>query len=366
MPTGLIINDQAQVATGMSRVARGAFYGDETFIDGMSYTSQYDEPYVGQIQVVKYSPDNSVQPVQPGQNFQTADYSNNVSNINLNNSFQKSTKIPAYFAATMPPEVLRERSWDTLQAILKGRRKSGLAVLADKGNVSSNTTAVTGSNIEDTILSDRARIRDADANPDVIICSVDVYSAMLKAAGTKYTPVRNDETTKYGRIGFWMGIYFIESSILGKSGTYTYLDGEGVRHEVDLSGVEYIMYNHEAFAIVDKLLGLRAVESTDFIGALVQGEIVTGFLVTYPECVIVKTKSVTKYAVTVTGADGSNYVTLGGNKFDGGQVSAGTTLGVVLKTSGKTCKVGTTSYENGDNITVSAATTVTFAAASGE
>lgn len=364
MPNSLIINE-AGVATGMSRLAVGARYGDEAFVPGLSYNAEYDEPFAGQIQVVKYSPDNSVTAQVPAQDMTTENYSNQVATINLVNDFSKSTKIPYYYNATLPPEVMRDRSWDTLQAIFKGRRKSGLAVLADKGQVSKNTAAVTSSNIEDTIISDRAAIRDADATPDVIICSVDVYSSMLKAAGSKYTPVRNDETVKYGRIGYWMGIYFIECSILGRSGSNSYLDAEGTRHTIDLSGVEYIMYNHEAFAIVDKLLGLRAIDDVKSFSKLVQGELVSGFLVTYPECVVVKRKSVTKYTVTVTGATDSDYVTLGGNKFAGGDVASGTNLVVVMKTAGTTCKVGSTSYENGDTISVSAATTIAFAAASG-
>lgn len=294
----LIVGD-ATVATGMSLVVEGALYADEVFIDELTYTSKYDVGNAGQIQVEKYSPSH-VTPTTPGSNFQDENYSNNVVNINCNNSFQKSTKVPAYYRATMPSDLFANKTWDTTEAVRVGRQMSGLAVLlTEAGITSTQASKATAENVKARILADRARMRKGHAHPDVVLCSVDCYSAILEAAGKDFTPGINDEVVRMGRVGYWLGMLFVECSYLADVVNLSYIDADGITQPVTVGG-DYIMYDHRAFSIIDKLTMLRVIDSEQFAGSKVQEELDVGFKVTNEDCVLVSQVSVETYDVTVT------------------------------------------------------------------
>jgi len=277
------------VASGMSPIVEQGLYADEIFRDGVSFTSDYTIGNAGQIQVEKYSPDNSIEPKTPGSNFTNSEYTNTVVDINTNNSFQKSQKVPAYYEASMPTNVLMNSTWKVTEDVRIARQKSGLAVLVDEGTASSVTSAI--SDIKADILASRATLRTKHARPDVCICSVAVYTMMLKAAGTDYTPVINDDVVTYGRVGYWMGILFIEATLLDGTSSYKYNQANGTAKAVDISDVEYILYDHRGYSIIDRLTLLRVKDSEQFAGSLVQEEVDTGFKVTNADTVLVRKNS---------------------------------------------------------------------------
>ena len=279
----------ANVATAMSDLVETGLYADEIFQDGITFTSGHDVGNAGQIQVEVYSPDNSIEPKTPGADFVNSEYANTVIDINTNNSFQKSQKVPAYVQATMPNNVLVAKTYAVTEDIRIARQKTGLAVLATEGTASSDTDAITSANIKEKVLALRKDLRKKHAKPDVVIASVDAYSAMLETAGKDYTPVSNDSVVATGRIGYWMGMLWVEATLLG--GSFKYRNASGVAQTVDTSKVELIMYDHMAYSIIDKLVMLRTIDNPNAAGALVQEEIDTGFKVTNPACVVVKKKS---------------------------------------------------------------------------
>lgn len=284
-----LVVGQATVATGMSPVVEGGLYADEIFQDGVTFTSEHDVGNAGQIQVEVYSPDNSIEPKTPGADFVNSEYSNTVVDINTNNSFQKSQKVPAYVQATMPTSVLINKTWAVTEDIRIARQKTGLAVLVSFGTASSDTDAITSANVKEKVLALRKDLRKKHARPDVVIASVDTYSAMLETAGKDYTPVSNESVVATGRIGYWMGMLWVEATLLG--GSFKYRNSEGLVQPIDTSKVELIMYDHMAYSIIDKLVMLRTIDNPNAAGALVQEEIDTGFKVTNPACVVVKKKS---------------------------------------------------------------------------
>ena len=281
-----LVVGQATVATGMSPIVEGGLYADEIFQDGITFTSEYDVGNAGQIQVEVYSPDNSIEPKTPGADFVNSEYSNRVVDINTNNSFQKSQKVPAYVQATMPTSVLINKTWAVTEDIRIARQKTGLAVLTSEGTVSSDSDAIISANIKEKVLAMRKEIRKKHARPDVVIASVDTYSAMLEAAGKYYTPVTNDLVVSTGRVGYWMGMRWVEATLLG--GSFKYNNASGVATAVDTSKVDLIMYDHMAFSIIDKLVMLRIIDNPNAAGALIQAEIDSGFKVTNEACVLVK------------------------------------------------------------------------------
>ena len=68
-----------------------------------------------------------------------------------------------------------------------------------------------------------------------------------------------------------------------------YYDHAGAKHTVDLTGVDFVMYDHRFFSIVDNLEEMRIIDSEKFVGSLAQVEINAGYRVTTAEGVVVKT-----------------------------------------------------------------------------
>jgi len=67
-----------------------------------------------------------------------------------------------------------------------------------------------------------------------------------------------------------------------------YYDHAGTLKTVDLTGIDFIMYDYNAFSIVDNLEAIRLKDSENFIGSLAQVEINSGYRVTTSEKVVVK------------------------------------------------------------------------------
>lgn len=273
----LVIGGAATVATGMSPIVDAALAADDIFIDGLSYSSEHEIGNAGQIQVVCGSVD-AIDPTVPGADFSHNAYANTVKDINCNNSFKDSVKVPAYFEASMPVDVLMSKTLQVTESCRVGRQKAILAALC-YGLTEDQKAAVTGV-VDTDIMTARAALRKKNAKPNVVIADVDTYSAMLATAGTKYVPYKNEEIVTTGRIGFYLGMLWIECPLMGESGqAVKFYDASGTLRTVDVSAVKFIMYQADKLAVVDRLDGLRIKESENFFGSLVQEELVTGILV---------------------------------------------------------------------------------------
>ena len=283
-----LVVGSAGVASAMSELVEGALYADEIFQDGITFTSKYQKSEAGQIQVVKYSGDHSLEPQVPGSDFKDSAYANTVVEINCVNAFQKSQKVPGYYEATMPVDVKAGETVEVTKAIAEGRQKSGIACLIKEGTTSSDTAVITASNIKDKVLAERAALRKKFAKPDVVLASVDVYTEMLKAAGKDYVPMTNEEVIRTGRVGMWMGMVWIECELFGQTTAFKYKDGTTTQSQ-SAEKVDLIMYDHNALSIIDVLAALRIVDSENFFGSKIQEEVDTGFKVTNTDCVTVKT-----------------------------------------------------------------------------
>lgn len=281
-----LVIGNATVAIAMSPLVEDALYADEIFRDGVTFSSRYDVGNAGQIQVIKYTPDTSITPGVPGSDFTDTEYSNTVMEINCNNSFQKSVKVPNYFENTIPSNLLVSKTYEVTESLRVGRMKSGIAVLCHDGTEAAYKTALSSVNLKTAILTDRAKLRKKNANPKVVIASVDTYMKMLQMAGTEYTPVMNERMNSTAQVGTWLGMLWLESTILGET-NLKYRDSDGAEQPVDTTGIDYIMYDGMAFTIIDKLSMLRVKESEHFMGSKIQEEIDTGFAVTNADCVLV-------------------------------------------------------------------------------
>ena len=284
-----LVVGNATVATGMSPIVEAGLYADAIFIDGISFSSKHDIGSAGQIQVEKYQGGRGVAPGTPGADFNDRDYSNTVIDININNSFKDSAKVPAYYEATMPVGIKMNKVLEVTQRVGTGRQESALAAICDQGTVSANTSVVTENNIKNIAIAMRTELRKKHAKPNVCIASIDTYAAVLKAAGQDFAPWFNEDAVRSGKVGFWLGVLWIEADLLdGNTKNYKYITADGTTKTVDTSDVDLIMYDANAFSIIDRLDLLRVKDSEQFAGSKVQEEVCTGFRVTNEDCVLIK------------------------------------------------------------------------------
>lgn len=288
----LVPNGYATVATGMSPYVQEALYDDQVFIENLTFTSKFIIGNAGQVQVVVYDrSDERVKPKQPGSNFTDEEYKNKVIDINMNNAFQKSVKVPAYFGASLPFKPMRDKSWEVTEEVREGRQCSALAVLVAEGTEVSDSTEITAENVKKELIKARTTLRKKNARPNVVLVTPEVYASILEYAGKEFVPMFNDSVQKSGKVGSWLGFTIIECTLLDKTSTYTYLDASGSEQSVSVADVDFIMYDFLAFSILDRLDTLRYVVSEMFNGNKVQEELTSGFKVTNKDCVYVKKKS---------------------------------------------------------------------------
>lgn len=274
------------VATGMSPVVEGALYADEIFQDGVTFTSEHDVNGAGQIQINVYNPDTTLTAVLPGSDFEHTAFTNGVLELNCNNAFHKSQKVPAFLSAEMPPEVIAAKTWSVTEDVRVARQKTALAILAGTGSAATSTETITADNVKEEAIKARKELVTNFAKPDVVIASVNTYAAMLERAGKDYTPMANDAVSETGRVGMWLGMLWIEAPLL--AGQLGFINTSGNASQFDASKVDFVMYDHRAYTIVDKLTLLRTIDNPNAAGSLVQEEIVSGFKVTNNKCVLVK------------------------------------------------------------------------------
>lgn len=132
-----------------------------------------------------------------------------------------------------------------------------------------------------------------------MLASVETYTTMLEAAGDQYTPVVNDQIMQTGQIGRWLGMLWVECNMMDVLTAAKYYDYAGMLQTVDLTGVDFVMYDFNAFSIVDNLEAIRLKDSENFTGTLAQVEFNSGYRVTTQEKVAVRrNKAVTSGSET--------------------------------------------------------------------
>ena len=158
---------------------------------------------------------------------------------------------------------------------------------------SANTTADTTLNtLIQSILADRQQIRVNGGNADVLIIAPEMETLFLANAytsGNAFIPETNEELVKTGKIGRLYGMNVYTSNLIG-SGTPSVLPvaGNAPANTGDAENCEYIIYDHEAFALAMDIEGLRMVNAIDFVGSYAQIQAIVGGGVTNPALAIAK------------------------------------------------------------------------------
>lgn len=132
------------------------------------------------------------------------------------------------------------------------------------------------------ILSDREQIRVKGGNADVLIISPEAETLFLAnafTAGNAFIPETNEEYIKSGKVGRLYGMNVYTSNLIGNG------------NEGDAANCEYIIYDHDAFAVAADILGLRMANAIDFFGSYAQIEAIMGGGITNADLAIAKIKA---------------------------------------------------------------------------
>lgn len=165
----------------------------------------------------------------------------------------------------------------------------GLGGATRIANTNANTTLA---DLIKDILGAREQIRVNGGTADVLIVSPQMETLFLANAytsGNAFLPETNEEVLKTGKIGRLFGLNVYSSNLIG-GGTPTVLPvaGNAPANTGDAAKCEFIIYDHDAFAIAMDIEGLRLTNAIEFIGSYAQIQAVCGGGVTNPALAMCK------------------------------------------------------------------------------
>lgn len=272
-----------------SKIVEPNLYYDSIFQPGLTYSDQFQgDADSGLVKIFKVEGDEVSEPKAPASDFNHEKADNELVDLRLNNTQSKSKKIYKVQAQAVPYNMAEEHLAAATQDCRQGWQASGLACLAHEGTALEDTEAITAANVKSKVLTARKATRKGKAVANVVLASVDTYTAMLEAAGDQYTPETNDEIVRSGQIGRWLGMLWVECNMLDLLEAAKYYDYTGTLQTEDLTDVDFIMYDWRAFHIVDNLETIRLKDSENFNGVLAQVEINSGYRVPTKARVTVK------------------------------------------------------------------------------
>lgn len=271
-----------------SSIVEPNLYADNILEPNVTYNTEFQgDANSGLVKVYKQKSDGPTNPTTPAGDFDDSNAENELIDLRLNNSFRKSKKIYKVQANAVNYQLADETFSTAIADVKEGYQAAGVACLATEGIALTDKTAITKTNVKKVVLDARKALRKKKAKADVVFASVDVFTAMLEAAGDQFTPAKNDEMIATGQVGYWLGMKWYEANATENTAA-EYYDHAGTKHKVDLTGIDFIMYDHRFFSIVDNLEEMRIIDSERFVGSLAQIEINAGFRVTTNDAVSVK------------------------------------------------------------------------------
>ena len=252
---------------------------DSVLIPGVTYTDKFQgDAASGAVKFHKLGV-AAIDPSAPAQDFTDVDVADALITLPLNNSFRRSRKIFRVAANAVAFDLAEQELSTAVQEVSEGWQKSGVALMAAGATATVDIVVITDSNVKQYIIDYRKKIKDAKGTANFVFVNTTVYAAILKAAGSEFTPTRNEAINNTGNVGMWLGLLIIEVNILNESAA-KYIDAAGVVQTVDLTKVDLIIGDYRAFGVATNLEAMRLKDSERFVGTLAQVEINSGFVVT--------------------------------------------------------------------------------------
>jgi hypothetical protein len=269
------------------------------FQPGVTFTDKYQIGPAGQIFVHKPGI-AAITPTAPGADFSDAIVQDSLITIALNKQFNRSRKIYGATAASVAYDIAAAELEAGIREVRKAwNLQAAKAICLEPGIMLDDnilTVAnVNGSDIYDTIVASRQKLRDQAANPDTLLVSPSTYAKLLKAPEFQRTGVIGDNTVANGMVGRVAGLNVFEYEDLKTAIANGEIITDYNGGTADITWVaaddelEYIMYDSDAFSIVTSVEAIRVVdEPTRFVGTLAQVQIVSGYKLTNPKRALLK------------------------------------------------------------------------------
>lgn len=286
-----------------SSMVEPLLYADNIFQPGVTYTDKYattlnnEAGGVGLVKVHKLKLTSAKVQVSGKNDFNNEDVDDELIDIALNNSFMQSIKLYGLVANSVGYAMQMEY-YDALVNMIRNTwTQAGLACLVNEGTESEAATGTFAKvSLLDDVMQERVKLRHKNGDANVIICSPETFAQMLMESKTGYTPAFNDSqvtASSIARMMYWQGFLWIETSMLegANNSALEYIQYSGTvntKQTVDASKVKYILYNPQAFSILDNLDVMRIVDTSAFVGSLAQVALNSGFKVTNSDLVVVR------------------------------------------------------------------------------
>ena len=306
LPSSFKLNNSETVDTTFSPVLVKNLFKDNTFIPGVTFTDKYNER-AGQIyarRLGKTAATSKDATTSGGLDLTHTETADSLVLIQKKDAISRSEKCYDLVEKLRMSGKSVDKIAEVSEEFKEGLQIKWMSYLlaptvASSGvgvggaTRSSNTTADTGlDTLIASILADRQQIRVNGGVADVLIISPEMETLFLSNAytsGNAFVPETNEEILKTGKIGRLYGMNVFTSNLIG-AGTPSVLPvaGNAPANSGDAANCEYIIYDHDAFAIATDIEGLRLVNAIDFMGSYAQVQGITGGGVTNPALAIAK------------------------------------------------------------------------------
>jgi hypothetical protein len=286
----VIYNTQYVDEKYLSIVEPNLYYGS-VLQPGVTFTNKYTAQ-AGGIFIHKLGggKGTAVTPGTPGRDFSDEVVADSLIQAVFNNNFQKSRKIYGVTSKNVAYDKVEAELAEAIKQVSQGWQASGVACMVFEGKNYNVPTAITSSTFKAQMIAMRKQLVEDGATPTFAIVSPDVFETYLTFVGTEYTPTMNEGVIA-GRSVNFLGLNLIEGNILGTSSAKFY-DYSGTLRTVDLTEVEVIMGDAEAFSALNNFEMVRAIDSERFSGMLAQVETNAAYRVTNAERLAIKFNTV--------------------------------------------------------------------------
>lgn len=293
LPSSFRFQTKETVDIVFSKILIANLFKDETFVAGKTFTDKYNERggqiYARRLGKVEATIKDATS--SDGLKFNHTQTADNLVLIQKKDVISISEEcydvVSNLRASGDSVQKVSEVVESFKEACQKQYTKYLLAEPASEGSVgvggatrSAKTTKATDlKTLIGDILADRQQIRTAGGTADVLIISPEAETLFLANAytnGNAFIPETNEALVSTGKIGRLYGMDVYTSNLLGAG-------NEGVA-----GNTEYVIYDHDAFAIAVDIWGLRLKDAIDFIGSYAQIEAIAGGGITNPALAIAK------------------------------------------------------------------------------
>ena len=264
---------------------------DNFLVEGVTYTSNFEKGDV-KAGIVWYHKlaRNTVGSEAVGGDYTHTETSDDLVPVYITNAFRNSKKLRGVVASQIKADYKDQVATEQAKDVKLGEDKTAIAGLVYGGTVSQDTADIDDTNVIEKIIDAKKDLKRKNATPNVLLVSPEVEAILTTVHLTKsiFTPVTNDDLVKAGVLGKYLGMYVFSRNELGDSANTAVVYRDSQARSVDLSTVEFVMYDSNYFAVNSSFEEARIADSNEFAGSYANIERNEGFGVLNADAVLVK------------------------------------------------------------------------------